>query len=59
VSTTHRFDEPGTYFPCVYVVARRPETCDWPVIPEPEGVAFRRAGVPNLENLDRVRVVVS
>jgi hypothetical protein len=43
----------------VYVVARRPETCDWPVIPEPEGVAFRRAGVPNLENLDRVRVVVS
>ena len=59
LTTTHRFDQSGTYFPSVFVVARRPETLTWPAIAEPAGVVYRRAGVPDLENIDRVRVVVT
>jgi hypothetical protein len=54
--TTHRFDEPGTYFPAVRVVALRSDSEDWSDIPETAQTPLLPTG---LENLDRVRVVVS
>ena len=56
VQTTHRFDEPGTYFPAVRVVSRRPGREDWSGVPEAARTALLPTG---LENLDRVRIVVT
>jgi hypothetical protein len=56
VTTSHRFDVAGTYFPAVRVVARRPGDEDWSAIPAAAQTPLLPTG---LENLDRVRVVVS
>jgi hypothetical protein len=55
-TTTHRFAQPGTYFPAVRVVAQRPDSEDWSGVPEFAKTPLLPAG---FENLDRVRVVVT
>jgi hypothetical protein len=56
VRTSQRFDVAGTYFPAVRVVARRPGDEDWSAVPAAAQTPLLPTG---LENLDRVRVVVS
>jgi hypothetical protein len=55
-TTAHRFDQPGTYFPAVRVVSLRADSEDWSRLPDSALTPLVPTG---LENLDRVRVVVS